>query len=63
MASAASRPRRQGAPALNELPASAPRLALVVGNANYVKLGRLGNPGRDARLMADKLRQLGFDVT
>ena len=45
------------------VPASAPRLALVVGNANYVKLGRLGNPGRDARLMADKLRQLGFDVT
>jgi len=45
------------------VPASAPRLALVVGNANYVKLGRLGNPGRDARLMTDKLRQLGFDVT
>ena len=43
--------------------ASAPRLALVIGNANYVKLGKLSNPGRDARLMAEKLQQLGFDVT
>jgi len=43
--------------------ASAPRLALVIGNANYAKLGALGNPGRDAYLMAEKLRQLGFDVT
>lgn len=43
--------------------ASAPRLALVIGNARYTKLGALGNPGRDARLMATRLRQLGFDVT
>jgi uncharacterized caspase-like protein len=42
---------------------AAPRLALVIGNANYAKLGALGNPGRDARLMAEKLQQLGFDVT
>ena len=45
------------------VPASAPRLALVIGNANYVKLGKLGNPGRDARLMAERLQQLGFEVT
>ncbi len=45
------------------VPASAARLALVVGNAKYVKLGKLDNPGRDARLMAEKLQQLGFDVT
>ncbi|WP_244541631.1 caspase family protein [Afipia sp. GAS231] len=45
------------------VPASAPRLALVIGNANYIKLGKLSNPGRDARLVAEKLRQLGFDVT
>jgi uncharacterized caspase-like protein len=45
------------------VPKSAPRLALVIGNANYVKLGRLSNPGRDARLIAEKLRQLGFEVT
>lgn len=50
-------------PARKTASASAPRLALVIGNANYVKLGRLTNPGRDARLIADKLRQLGFDVT
>ena len=30
------------------VPASAVRLALVVGNAKYVKLGKLDNPGRDA---------------
>ncbi len=42
---------------------AAPRLALVIGNANYVRLGRLSNPGRDARLIAEKLQQLGFDVT
>ena len=45
------------------VPASAARLALVVGNAKYVKLGKLDSPGRDARLMAEKLQQLGFDVT
>lgn len=42
---------------------SAPRLALVIGNAGYAKLGKLDNPGRDARLMAERLQQLGFDVT
>ncbi|MDB5575049.1 MAG: hypothetical protein JWR80_225 [Bradyrhizobium sp.] len=42
---------------------AAPRLALVIGNANYARLGQLSNPGRDARLMAEKLQQLGFDVT
>ena len=42
---------------------SAPRLALVIGNASYTRLDRLSNPGRDARLIAGKLRDLGFDVT
>jgi len=45
------------------VPKSAPRLALVIGNANYVKLSRLSNPGRDARLVAEKLLGLGFEVT
>jgi Caspase domain len=45
------------------VPPSAPRLALVIGNANYVKLGKLGNPAKDAHLIAEKLRQVGFDVT
>lgn len=43
--------------------ATAPRLALVIGNASYARLGVLGNPGRDAHLMAEKLGQLGFEVT
>jgi uncharacterized caspase-like protein len=42
---------------------SAPRVALVIGNANYVKLGRLANPAQDARLIADRLKELGFEVT
>ncbi|HEY4987041.1 MAG TPA: caspase family protein [Bradyrhizobium sp.] len=42
---------------------SAPRLALVIGNANYATVGRLANPARDARLIADKLKELGFEVT
>jgi uncharacterized caspase-like protein len=45
------------------VPPTAPRLALVIGNANYATLGRLANPGQDAQLMAEKLKQLGFDVT
>jgi uncharacterized caspase-like protein len=45
------------------VPPSAPRLALVIGNANYASLGRLANPGQDAQLMAEKLKALGFDVT
>ena len=42
---------------------TAPRLALVIGNAVYAKLGTLANPGRDAQLIADRLRQTGFEVT
>jgi Caspase domain len=45
------------------VPKSAPRLALVIGNANYAKLGSLSNPGKDADLIGEKLRQLGFEVT
>ncbi len=54
--SAAGEPRK-------EVPRSAPQLALVIGNANYAKVGRLANPARDARLVADKLKELGFEVT
>lgn len=42
---------------------SAPRLALVIGNANYTSVARLKNSANDARLIASKLRALGFDVT
>ena len=39
------------------------RVALVVGNSSYVQTGwALANPERDARLMADTLSSIGFDV-
>ena len=37
------------------------RIALVVGNSNYA-FGPLKNPVNDAALMADTLRELGFEV-
>jgi hypothetical protein len=38
------------------------RVALVIGNGAYVKTGALANPVSDAAAVADRLRQLGFDV-
>jgi formylglycine-generating enzyme required for sulfatase activity len=44
--------------------APAPRYALVIGNAAYTTPGwQLKNPVNDARLMATRLRSLGFQVT
>jgi uncharacterized caspase-like protein len=40
-----------------------PRLALVVGNGAYDAVTPLDNPINDARLMADVLSKVGFDVT
>ena len=37
------------------------RLALIIGNSSYLDVP-LANPRNDARLMADTLSQLGFDV-
>ena len=37
------------------------RFALVIGNKSYPR-GELDNPGNDAFVMSDVLRQLGFDV-
>lgn len=37
------------------------RVALVIGNAAYVE-GRLRNPANDARAVASRLKELGFDV-
>ncbi|WP_315722556.1 MULTISPECIES: caspase family protein [unclassified Bradyrhizobium] len=45
------------------VPASAPRVALVIGNAAYARLRPLENPSKDADLIADRLRKLGFEVT
>lgn len=43
--------------------ASEPRVALVIGNADYgQEIGRLKNPANDARLMAETLKGLGFRV-
>ncbi len=38
------------------------RIALVVGNSNYLHTGKLANPGRDAQLIANTLTGLGFAV-
>jgi len=46
------------------MPATAQqRIALVVGNSNYQLIPVLKNPRNDAKLMAETLRDLGFDVT
>jgi uncharacterized caspase-like protein len=39
------------------------RLALVIGNDNYLSVSRLTNARNDARLMAAALREAAFDVT
>ncbi len=38
------------------------RVALVIGNGAYQKASKLPNPANDARDMAAKLRELGFEV-
>lgn len=69
---AAPVPQAAVAPALGKSEGGAPpavvaagaedkRLALVIGNANY-REAPLKNPVNDARALAGKLRQLGFEV-
>ncbi len=38
-----------------------PRVALVIGNSAYAD-SPLANPANDARLMAETLREFGFEV-
>lgn len=38
------------------------RVALVIGNSAYADAGRLRNPAHDARAVAARLEDLGFDV-
>ena len=38
------------------------RVALVIGNGNYVEVGKLPNPTRDAAAVEALLRKAGFDV-
>lgn len=40
-----------------------PRVALVVGNADYAHIGALDNPENDARLIGGTLEDAGFEVT
>jgi uncharacterized caspase-like protein len=40
----------------------APRIALVIGNAVYEHAPELLNPGRDARAIAEALKELNFEV-
>jgi tetratricopeptide (TPR) repeat protein len=39
------------------------RVALVIGNGNYINVTPLPNPASDARAIAKNLRELGFDVS
>lgn len=43
--------------------AAADRVALVIGNARYVAVDRLDNPGNDARAVASALEEHGFQVS
>jgi hypothetical protein len=38
------------------------RVALVLGNSNYQHVPALSNPANDARALAAKFREVGFDV-
>ena len=38
------------------------RVALVIGNGAYAKVGKLSNPARDAAAVAALLRTAGFDA-
>jgi hypothetical protein len=44
------------------LSATEKRVALVIGNGSYQTIPNLDNPTRDAVLIAEKLRAVGFDV-
>ncbi|MEX0305224.1 MAG: caspase domain-containing protein [Leisingera sp.] len=48
---------------LGSLAKAEERLALVIGNSAYGSVSPLDNPVRDARLIAETLEGLGFDVT
>jgi TPR repeat protein len=45
-----------------EQPQAAPRIAMVVGNSNYVSVSALPNPANDAHAVAEKLWESGFEV-
>ena len=48
--------------AAQEVPGPAPRVAMVVGNSAYQSVEALPNPANDARIIAEKLWESGFEV-
>ena len=44
------------------MPPTGRRIALVVGNGGYKNVHALDNPPRDAKLIADQLKGLGFQT-
>jgi len=48
---------------LSSFPVAAKRLALVIGNDNYLTVTKLKKAGNDATSMAAELRNAGFEVT
>ncbi len=42
--------------------AEGPKFALIIGNGNYAELSKLSNPANDATDIADKLKNIGFQV-
>ncbi|MBR0754517.1 caspase family protein [Bradyrhizobium jicamae] len=48
--------------AASATPAPEQRVALVIGNSNYVNAPKLANPGNDAQSMAELLNSAGFEV-
>ncbi|HWE21015.1 MAG TPA: caspase family protein [Hyphomicrobiaceae bacterium] len=51
------------APAAAQAPAeSSKRVALVIGNSAYARVGKLENPARDADAVEKMLRRAGFET-
>ena len=48
--------------AASSTPAPEQRVALVIGNSNYLNAPKLANPGNDAQSMAELLNSAGFEV-
>lgn len=56
----ASPPKQGQAKGAAEAPPGLRKVALIVGNGAYKNVRQLGNPPRDAKLIADTFRGLGF---
>ena len=61
-ASSQAKSTPNNAPAFTALSAEDKRVALIIGNSNYVSVTKLINPENDAKLMAESLEAVGFEV-